>query len=65
MKVVAETTMEGPGEHDLHIVNVKWMRDGSVRITFPTGTGPIDLDAAGVGNFRKARFTVRRRQFGP
>jgi len=64
-KVVAEATVDGPGEHDLRSVNVKWMRDGSVRIIFPTGTGPVDLSTAGIGNFRRACFAVRRRQFGP
>lgn len=53
--------VEGPEGHDLRGVQVKWLSDGSVVVTF-TGKGPIELDTAGVGNYRRARFTVRRRQ---
>lgn len=62
-QVVAARDIAGPKPHDLERVRVEWLRDGSVCITFPHGTGPVDLDTRGVGNFRKARFTVRRRQF--
>lgn len=59
-----EQVVDGPREHDLSRVAVRWRSDGSVQIKFPNGVGPVEVDTVGIGNFRRARFAVRRRQIG-
>lgn len=62
MSRYVEKTLDGPEEHDLGRVKIRWRHDGSVQIMFPSGTGSVEVDLVGTGNFRRAKFTVRRRQ---
>jgi len=57
-----QKVVEGPDLHDLRKIHLRWYEDGSVRIIFPEGTTPIDIDTSGSGNYRRARLTIRRRQ---
>jgi len=62
MTPIHKVRVSGPKLHDLKDVEIDWNADGSVRVTFPTGVGPVDIDLTGSGNFRQAKFTVRRSQ---
>lgn len=62
MNLFLETKASGPTLHDLKDVTIRWNADGSILIYFPTGTGPITVHEKRMGNYRRAGFSVRRRQ---